>query len=134
MPKIRLSDADRISLQKLATNLDKEITVTGLSSSEMEIRCEENQSKGSVIQESVMSDYFDVMRSFLEQQSSVVKNWQLQAELIPEEQPSSAIIEYTSLLDSIEELDQQHLKAQCYFNIKDDQLSLIHISEPTRPY
>ena len=131
MPKIRLSDADRISLQKLANNPNNETAVIGLSSIEVEIKCEEDQSIGSIIQESVMSDYFDVMRNFLEQQSSVVKNWQSQAELIPEERLSSSVIEYTSLLDSIEELDQQHLKARCYFNIKDDQFIKDHVLSGT---
>lgn len=128
MPKIRLSDADRISLQKLTINLDRETDVISLSSNDVEIKCEDSRSKGSIVQESVMSDYFDVMRNFLGQQSSVVKNWQLQTELIPEEeQPSSSVIEYTSLLDSIEELDHQHLKARCYFNIKDDRFIIDHV-------
>ena len=44
---------------------------------------------------------------------------------------SSSVIEYTSLLDSIEELDQQHLKARCYFNIKDDQFIIDHVLSGT---
>lgn len=126
MPKVRLSDADRISLQKLAAYPDKETSVTNLYSGDMEIMPEENQAGMPVMHESIMSDYFGMMRHFLEQQSSVLESWQLQEENVPE-QIIASVKEYASLLGPIKELDKQHLIAQCYFSIRDDAFIIDHV-------
>jgi len=73
-----------------------------------------------------MSDYFDVMRNFLEQQSSVVKNWQLQAELIPEEHHhlQYRIYEFTGFNWGTRSATSE---SAMLFNIKDDQFIIDHV-------
>lgn len=141
MPKIRLGDADRISLQKLVTYPEVNSLVNDLPSTSLETKGkgEEHQLKEPSIKEAIMSNYFSMMCNFLEQQSNVMSKWQQREEVttgqvVPAVRKSTGLLdsrEYTGLLDSIEEYDEHHLIAQCYFSIQDDQFIKDHVLSGT---
>ena len=66
----------------------------------------------------VMTDYFDVMRSFLEQQRSVVESWQTRSS----EEPHSSAAASLDLpfLSELVEHDEQRLVARCHLDLADN--------------
>ncbi len=76
--------------------------------------------------EQVMSEYFDVVRGFLDQQRAVMENWHSRRKY-QSEPAAPALDDYTSFLDSIVEMDERHLVAQCRLSLYNDNFLKDHV-------
>jgi len=131
MPMMRLSDADRETL-RLATA--QPVAPLPLRSGSIEssgpapaaAQASEVAAESMVDAKGrVMADYFDVMRGFLQQQHVVLQGWQTLDEAGP--QPPDTTRDYTGFLDSIVQMDEQHLVARCQVSLVDDNFIRHHV-------
>lgn len=118
MPMVRIGDADRATLRGL---------VALPNATEAAIHREPadaSDATGSVIRARAMTDYFDVMRGFLDQQRAVLEVWQVQCAGAPER---PGIGDYAPFLDAVVEFDEQHIRATCCVNLHIDRFLRDHV-------
>ena len=122
MPVVHLNDADRAELKEIL--LPRQPTVDDIrpASPEPEPLFSANDAGAD---DRVMSDYFSLMRGFLDQQRRVLEQAGMSAETVPEEAPSLA--DHTPFLTSIHELDENHLEAACRLSVYEDNFLRDHI-------
>ena len=129
LPILHISDADRAILQDMLalSELPGQETIRNDSEAwdpqeQLNQLGSHNESRAD---KHVMADYFDLMRGFLSQQSSILENWGIYREAVREGIASEN--GYTPFLNSITELDEQHLAAQCRLSVYEDNFLRDHI-------
>jgi acyl transferase domain-containing protein/phosphopantetheinyl transferase len=120
MPVLHLSDADRAVLQEMlalpeATNQGAQQTV---ESRDMDSLHESNV-------DDVMADYFKLMRSFMDQQHTVLEQWVMPK---PAAHPKGDSVDgYTPFLTSLTKRDERHLEAECHLSVYEDNFLREHV-------
>ena len=134
MPMVRLDDADRELLRRLVAP-----AVAALPAAAPSAPVQEAQPMPLPVQpedgrEQVMSEYFDLMRGFLDQQRALVEQLPAMAEIAPTVTPAQGSWDSTHakdsrlpLLDSIVEHDDQHVLARCSVSLLNDNFIRDHV-------
>ena len=140
MPMVRLCDADREEVRRLAArvgdvpppvSVPAPASVQASPSLPVEFAEAEPADDGRA---QVMADYFDLMRGFLDQQRNVVERWPVTEEgpsvdepMAPAWPSTHAIESPTPLLDSVVEHDASHVLARCAVSLLNDNFIRDHV-------
>lgn len=127
MPVIHFSDVDRSVLQKMlesqkATSLEAEQShCVRNTQAQFHKVLSFNESK---VDGNVMADYFNLMRSFLDQQHTILENWNICKE---NTERDSSVDMYAPFLSLLTELDEQHLEGECHLSVYENNFLRDHI-------
>lgn len=124
MPVLRLDDSDRQRLRQLgqlSTAPDTDLPKSNEAG--------QTPSHADCAQSRVMADYFEVMRGFLDQQCSVLTRWNMANPDAIE--PAMEFDEHTGFLDSIVEMDEEHLVATSLISLYRDRFLQHHVLSGT---
>jgi len=139
MPMLRLGAAEREKLRQLAApQMPPAAPVTTESGAQPPARTRAAGSAGGGLDNderaSVMADYFDLMRGFLDQQRALVEHLPLadvdtaaSAGPAPAWGSTHARDSLTPLLDEIVEFDESHVVARCVVSLRNDNFIRDHV-------
>jgi malonyl CoA-acyl carrier protein transacylase/phosphopantetheinyl transferase len=122
MPVVHLDDTDRARLKEILLPPEPAVDKTRPASPELDTLFSANDASAD---DRVMSDYFSLMRGFLDQQRRVLEQAGMSSETVPEEAP--ALADPTPFLTSINALDEHHLEAACRLSVYEDNFLRDHI-------
>lgn len=107
MPVLHVSEADRTLLR--------------------EILAQKEADGHEVLQttDHAMTDYFNLMRGFLDQQNSSLEKWEMSAGVL--QKGAASVDAFTPFLSLITEMDERHLAAQCHLSVYNDHFLRDHI-------
>ena len=132
MPTLSITKNDRDELQKIvssATTRQKSDYDSAKTEQTVQNSSESVQMSEDVKSEEVMTGYFDLMKSFLNHQSSLLQNVDFPDVADPKRiQPEE---DFTPFLDNIIERNESYVEAQCHLSVFADNFLRDHILSGT---
>jgi phosphopantetheinyl transferase (holo-ACP synthase) len=127
---VRLNDADRAELRKIVASAVPESAapaaeINSHTNAPQHLPEVVSPSPDSEYEGGILTDYFGLMRNFLDQQSRVLGNWMGNGDIHQDEfTPAHS---YTPFLDFIKVQDGQRLQAECRLSLYEDNFLKDHI-------